>query len=102
MVHSPTEPIPVQPTPVLHKKQQTQESKLWERSLCLANQQDKEAASKTLQPESIPTVADADVHNNRTEFGRLNSLARLWPPNSQSPTALLACGPPTLRVQRNT
>ena len=36
---------------------------------CLANQQDKVAASKTLQPNSIPIVADADVHDNGTEFG---------------------------------
>ena len=33
-----------------------------------ANQQDKEAVSKTLQPDSITTVADANVHYNQTEF----------------------------------
>ena len=73
VVHSPSGP-----TPVSQKVLRKRASKLWERSLCLANQQDNEAAPKTVDEQAMSTFAQhqdsvpilADIPENHAELGR--------------------------------
>ena len=70
--------LPSGPTPVSQKVLRKRASKLWEQSLCLANQQDNEAAPKNVDEQAMSTFAQqqdsipilADIPENHAELGR--------------------------------